>query len=63
MVECPPVAPPLPAAQALSNSAMMPLANTSGCKVNIYNAPVSAGINNENVHFPRKTCQTFPTFE
>ena len=63
MVEWPPVTPPLPAAQALSSSAMMLLANTSGCTVNIYSAPVSAGINNENFIIPRKTCQTFPTFE
>ena len=56
MVEWPPVAPPLP---ALSNSAMMPLANTSGCTVNIYNAPVSAGINNENVHLSQKDLSDF----
>ena len=62
MVEWPPVAPPLPAAQALSSSAMMPLANTSGCTVNIYNTPVSAGINNENVHLSQKDLSDFSNF-
>ena len=66
VVEWPPVAPPLPAAQALSISAMMPLANTS---VSLGAQSISTMLQclqestMKMFTFPRKTCQTFPTFE